>query len=404
MALLQLGMVHGSRPARSRPPLEESFAICEEIGEHYVLNTARYNLCRTYLTQGRTDEGEALLRAAVDHARRTDDLFNLTMAVSELGVVLAQRGDLAEAVPLLEQNAELFRAGRLPWTSQEVQAIGILGSALRMAGRLAEARSACEHSLAKSREMAIFPDITAMSLANLALVEQELGDADAARAHIAEGLAMADSVGEVWPAAVTKATAARLALADRDPDGAASLAFDAMSMSYELGYNYWPHGTLDSLEIFAFVADDPRTAARLLGTVDAGYRFARRVRTRVDQEVYDTEVRRLRQELGDGDFEVAHREGGDLALDAAVEYARRGRGRRGRPSSGWESLTPTELEVVKLVAEGLSNPQIAERMFISRKTVTTHLTHVFAKLDLPSRAALSAEAVRQGVVPEKGRT
>ena len=58
-------------------------------------------------------------------------LFNLTMAVSELGVVLAQRGDLAEAVPLLEQNAELFRAGRLPWTSQEVQAIGILGSALK---------------------------------------------------------------------------------------------------------------------------------------------------------------------------------------------------------------------------------------------------------------------------------
>jgi DNA-binding CsgD family transcriptional regulator len=59
---------------------------------------------------------------------------------------------------------------------------------------------------------------------------------------------------------------------------------------------------------------------------------------------------------------------------------------------------------VKLVAEGLSNPQIAERMFISRKTVTTHLTHVFAKLRLPSRAALSADAVRQGVVLEKGAT
>ena len=65
-------------------------------------------------------------------------------------------------------------------------------------------------------------------------------------------------------------------------------------------------------------------------------------------------------------------------------------------------LTPTELEVVKLVAEGLSNPQIAARMFISRKTVTTHLSHVFAKLDLPSRAALSAEAVRRGIEQKEG--
>ena len=57
---------------------------------------------------------------------------------------------------------------------------------------------------------------------------------------------------------------------------------------------------------------------------------------------------------------------------------------------------------MKLVAEGLSNPQIAERMFISRKTVTTHLSHVFAKLDLPSRAALSAEAVRRGIEQKEG--
>jgi len=113
---------------------------------------------------------------------------------------------------------------------------------------------------------------------------------------------------------------------------------------------------------------------------------------------------RLRHELGDDVFDSAFAEGGEMTLDAALEYARRGRGNRRRPSTGWESLTPTELEVVKLVAEGLSNPQIAERMFISRKTVTTHLTHVFAKLGLPSRSALSAEAVRQGVTLEKGTT
>ncbi len=76
---------------------------------------------------------------------------------------------------------------------------------------------------------------------------------------------------------------------------------------------------------------------------------------------------------------------------------RRGvRGPRKRPQVGWESLTPTERTVTALVAEGLSNPQIGERLFISRRTVQTHLVHVFAKLDISSRAQLAAQAARQG--------
>jgi DNA-binding CsgD family transcriptional regulator len=70
---------------------------------------------------------------------------------------------------------------------------------------------------------------------------------------------------------------------------------------------------------------------------------------------------------------------------------RRGRrGARGRPQIGWHSLTPTERTVIGLVAEGLSNPRIGDRLFISRRTVQTHLAHVFAKLDITSRAQLAA--------------
>jgi DNA-binding CsgD family transcriptional regulator len=89
----------------------------------------------------------------------------------------------------------------------------------------------------------------------------------------------------------------------------------------------------------------------------------------------------------------------DLARADAVRRQagiRRGvRGPRNRPDAGWESLTPTELTVVDLVAGGLTNPQIGERLFISRRTVQTHLAHVFAKLDMSSRAQLAAEAVRR---------
>jgi DNA-binding CsgD family transcriptional regulator len=66
-----------------------------------------------------------------------------------------------------------------------------------------------------------------------------------------------------------------------------------------------------------------------------------------------------------------------------------------RARSGWQSLTPSERAVVELVAEGLSNPQIGQRLYVSRRTVQTHLAHVFAKLHLTSRAQLAAEAARQ---------
>jgi DNA-binding CsgD family transcriptional regulator/tetratricopeptide (TPR) repeat protein len=81
---------------------------------------------------------------------------------------------------------------------------------------------------------------------------------------------------------------------------------------------------------------------------------------------------------------------------------RRGiRGPRLRPRTGWASLTPTERTVVDLVAEGLSNPQVAERMFLSRRTVQTHLAHVFDKLDITSRTELAAEATRRTAHPQR---
>jgi DNA-binding CsgD family transcriptional regulator len=84
--------------------------------------------------------------------------------------------------------------------------------------------------------------------------------------------------------------------------------------------------------------------------------------------------------------------------EAALREAggRRGRrGRRGRPRAGWDSITPIEHSVADLVAEGLSNPQIGKRLYISSRTVQTHLAHVFAKLDISARAQLAAEVTRR---------
>ena len=85
-----------------------------------------------------------------------------------------------------------------------------------------------------------------------------------------------------------------------------------------------------------------------------------------------------------------------LSLEEAIAYAQRGRGERKRPSSGWDSLTPTELDVVRLVSEGLGNKDIAARLFISHRTVQTHLTHVYSKLRVTSRVQLAQEVARHG--------
>jgi DNA-binding CsgD family transcriptional regulator len=75
---------------------------------------------------------------------------------------------------------------------------------------------------------------------------------------------------------------------------------------------------------------------------------------------------------------------------------RRGtRGPRRRPTSGWESLTETQREVSILVADGLTNREVARRLHISPHTVNTHLRHVFQKLNVSNRAGLAVTVARE---------
>jgi DNA-binding CsgD family transcriptional regulator len=65
--------------------------------------------------------------------------------------------------------------------------------------------------------------------------------------------------------------------------------------------------------------------------------------------------------------------------------------RKRRPDSGWEALTPTERNIAYLVAEGLSNPDIAAGLFLSRNTVQTHVSRILAKLGARSRTEIASE-------------
>ena len=132
----------------------------------------------------------------------------------------------------------------------------------------------------------------------------------------------------------------------------------------------------------------PRPFERALACEDAAIAVGRD--GRID------EARSLLEEA----LEVYEKVGATRAIDRAEAGARASgvrRGRRGprrRPALGWESLTPTELRVVELVAQGLTNRATGEQMFISARTVETHVAHLFAKLQVSNRAALAATAIR----------
>lgn len=102
-----------------------------------------------------------------------------------------------------------------------------------------------------------------------------------------------------------------------------------------------------------------------------------------------------RAALDDTDAAACWGSGTKVSLAEAVAYARRGRGERQRPKIGWASLTPVERNVVRLVAEGHTNAQIGERLFLSINTVKKHLSHVYAKVDVDGRAGLAAQVARR---------
>ncbi|MGC2674848.1 MAG: LuxR C-terminal-related transcriptional regulator, partial [Mycobacterium sp.] len=187
---------------------------------------------------------------------------------------------------------------------------------------------------------------------------------------------------------------ARVAIAQGEPEQAERDAHDALARAADIQAR---SGVADTLECLADLIGDggsAREATRVFGAADAIRQRIGEVRFKIYDAGYEGSVGALRDTMGEQDFDSAWAEGAALSVEEAIGYAQRGRGQRNRPTSGWGSLTPTERDVVRLVSEGLANNDIATRLFVSPRTVQTHLTHVYTKLGLTSRVQLAQEAAR----------
>jgi DNA-binding CsgD family transcriptional regulator len=370
-------------PIASQAAGEEGRDLADALGDSFM---SRY--CRTFLsgalaTQGKLAESLLVSRSLVEEARAAKDRPMEAFGLMTLAQTLTFGGDAPAARAAAEAALEI--GASLGGFHEDTAYVAVANAALAM-GDVAAAKQAC---VAAWRCTTPLKELFVRSLLPMADAAVGCGDLVAARRWADDTVASAPGGHQLLALTVR----ARVAIAQGEPQQADRDLHEAIEIAQRTGgYGRLPDA-LDCLAALA-VGTNQEHAARLFGAAESMRPRPGEVRFKVFQADYDAAVERIREALEPNDFDAAWAEGKALSTAEAISYAQRGRGARGRPASGWDSLTPSELDVVRLVSDGLPNKDIAARLFISPRTVQTHLTHVYTKLAVSSRVQLAQEAAR----------
>lgn len=361
--------------------------LADEVGDQGYSRGSRWCLTGVQWARGDVVDAEAHQRELLKEADAAHAVIWQVNVRSSLCLALSHSGRPAEgralALEALDGAADIGRF-------QE----GVVHAALAF-GALAEGDvdAAIEASDMARERFGDWPlaATTAKPSAQVALAR---GDLTSARRFAEEDVAAAAG----WFTVQALLTRARVALAENEPGQAERDLQDALTRAAETRAQLFLPDLLECLARLLGDAGSHLEAARLLGAAHAVRERTGIVRFRVYDAEYSASVDATRKALTETEFDAAWAAGAALSAEEAIAYARRGRGERKRPTSGWDSLTPTERDVVRLVSEGLGNKDIGDRLFISPRTVQTHLTHVYAKLGLTSRMQLAQETARRSVL------
>ncbi len=430
-ALAQTGaMMAFANPESAADPLSKGLELAREAGDAFCANWASFYLGATRMVLGDTRGAINFLDEAIANARASKAPFNLAASLLWRGAVDWIRANLVEAEQKLREGRDVAASiGDEFWGRLIAE---VLGMVLGLRGNPETGRALVEEGLRDAKETGnLFP--LPNGLFCLAVVERVAGDVEATAKAAAEAAEMWGAMGSRWFLVQSQALLAWAEFQRGNDQGAATLLHEALTNAdglsaiglvlytqslvarsqgemteaedaarrclVEVGPDHLV--TAEALEATAGALaafGDHEDAARLFGSAERLRCERGLVRWASEEPRYQTDLALVREALGDEAFTNAWAAGAAQSAADAVGYATRGRGSRGRrPSSGWRSLTPTELKVAKLVAEGLTNPQIGERLFISPGTVKTHLAHIFAKLGMSTRSELASEGTRRGI-------
>jgi len=340
----------------ARSTVETGRRISEDLGIGWHLPSYQMVTAAECFLTGEWDDAVAELDASIELATETRQVYGLILGRSMLSVISCHRNDLSRA-----EEAATAALGQLAETGPGYRAhLALWARALSLeaGGKIIDALATLAKCWDQCTQSGIMLDYR---LLGADLVRLSLASGDHAQAH-----ETATAVAEIaerneLPSLAGAALHCR-GLAENDPE-----ILEMAASAY---------------------AQSPRPLELARACEDAGAAFARRgnaARARLPIERALEIYERL-----DAARDLARAEA--MLREAGIRRGRRGP--RRRPTTGWQSLTPAERTVAELVAEGLSNPQIGDRLYVSRRTVQAHLAHVFTKLDITSRVQLAAQVTR----------
>jgi non-specific serine/threonine protein kinase len=345
------------------------------------------------------EEALAIARAAGDENLAAEALY-------ERAWVLLRQGLPSAALPLIEPSLGLARrlgeahlTGRL--LTARAYATYIDGSPADAVGDFAEALRLFRQ--AGDRLQA------GVTLGNLGYIELAAGDLDAARRHLAEALDIARAFNDRDGIVYGTLNLGLAEYLDGSPGVAGALFAESLDLAMRMGMTRQTAYPLIGLAMAGHGRADPAWSARLHGAADQALADLGETIEPLEGQLADLDRQRLRATMGAEAFEAEYAAGRTFDLARVAHEALQGiqAGPAGALASEPDAatageavavLTPRELDVLKLVAQGLSNADIAQQLVLSEHTVHRHLANILRKLSLSSRAAAAAWGVRTGLV------
>lgn len=395
---LQLG-----EPDRAKTATMEALSIARECEHPYSVALALIVLSATRMSVEDMDSATTLLEESLVISRELNEIWLIGIASGNLGEISFIRGEMTRATAYTEKG---LQAGR-DVGDRHLMAGGFIRLArldLRR-GDLERAEPLMHEGVRLLRELGEQRSLPFV-LAALAQITLRRGDAPTAATLVEESLAVAQRTGNRQDTPRCLMVLAHVARRRGEQDRAVQLLRESIALSQQLGQKFDTAESLEELAAVAIASGDMQAAARLLGATDGllasvGVSETERWGLTDDGDLTAT----VRSALGDAAFAGAFGAGQTLTLDEAVTEAiaftpsSTDSGARATPKKSRipGGLTPRELEVLRLMADGLTNQDIADMLFLSRRTVTSHATAILGKLGFSSRTAAVAYAIRHGL-------
>ena len=421
--------------------LEGALGLAQAEGSTEARARALYSAGNLAYYQDDYAAARLLLEESIEIYRKLENKRELASALGALGVLVHMQGDLVTAHPLLNESEMLLRTLGSKW--ELAYLLRKLGQRTLQEGNLAQAVAYAQEGLALAREQGDRSLIATaqMTLAHIAEVQ---GDLNQAASHTREGLTMARELGDKWLIAMALQDLGYLDALRGDLTRAIVRTQEGLALARELGDKDFINHALHSLGYIASLQGDTKLAAAwyreglslaqeigdetqvgwhlvgLAGVAAAEGQPVRAARlygaaeTRLNVNVsmndveradYTRTVESVRSKLGEKIFTAAWAEGRSMTPEQALAAPEKAPAPVPHtpvspPAAPTypDGLTAREVEVLRLLAAGKTVAEIAERLVISPRTVTTHITTIYRKIQVSTRSAATRYAIEHKLI------